>query len=140
MPSANFETGMKNRREVLGDAYVDNSWKHAERNEFVRPLMEMVTEQGWGAVWGRDGLDRKTRSLITLAMLVALNRPHEIKLHTRGAVNNGCTDKELQELLIHAGCYCGWPASVDGFRAVEEVLIEIAKEKAEAAKAVNTGT
>ena len=67
MSSANFEIGMKNRREVLGDAYVDNSWKHAERNEFVRPLMEMVTEQGWGAVWGRDGLDRKTRSLITLA-------------------------------------------------------------------------
>ena len=78
-----------------------------------------------GAIWSRPGLDRKTQSLATVSMLIAFNRPHELALHLRGALNNGWTREELQELLIHAGCYCGWPAAIDGFRVAKQVLDEL---------------
>lgn len=123
-----FEAGMRNRRRVLGDAYVDRSWAAAEADPFLRPLQEGVTELAWGAIWGRPGLDLKSRSLITVSVLIATNRRHELALHLRGALNNGWTREELQEIFLHAGCYCGWPAAVDSFRVAREVFAELEAE------------
>src|SRR5499433_4102794 len=118
MPAATkspvYRKGLKIRRAVLGRKYVDASIKAAD--EFNRPLQELVTEYGWGAVWGRPGLSRKTRSLINLAMLTALNRPHEVRLHLRGALRNGCTKEEVMEVLLQTAIYCGVPAAIDSFR------------------------
>jgi 4-carboxymuconolactone decarboxylase len=113
-----FETGLKVRREVLGAKYVDASI--AQADDFSRPLQELVTEYCWGAVWTRPGLSRKTRSLINLAMLTALNRPHEVELHLRGALNNGCTKEEIMEVLLQSAIYCGVPAAMDSFRMARE--------------------
>lgn len=117
-----FEKGLGVRREVLGDAYVDASLKAAD--EFSRPMQELVTSFCWGSVWTREGLPRKTRSLLNLAMLTALNRPHELKLHLRGALRNGCTREEIRETLLQAAVYAGVPAGVDAFRVAREVLAE----------------
>src|SRR5205807_4026947 len=108
------------RREVLGADYVDRAMASAD--PFTRVLYEFVTEWCWGAIWTRPGLSRKTRSLINLAMLTALNRPHEIKLHVRGALNNGVTREEMTEVFLQAGVYAGVPAGVDSFRAAKEVF------------------
>src|SRR5262252_7321183 len=115
-----FEDGLAVRREVLGDDYVDRAMAGAD--ELTRPLQELVTEYCWGAVWTRPGLPRKTRSLVNLAMLTALNRPHELKLHVRGALRNGCTPDEIMEVLLQAAIYCGVPAAIDGFRVAREVF------------------
>ena len=120
-----FEAGTRNRRTVLGDAYVDRSWAAAQSDPFLRPLQEAVTGLAWGAIWDRPGLDLKTRSLITVSVLIATNRRHELALHLRGALNNGWTREELQEIFLHAGCYCGWPAAVDSFRVAREVFAEL---------------
>ena len=117
-----FDKGLKIRREVLGAEYVDKSIAAADA--FNRPMQELVTEYCWGAVWGRPGLDRKTRSLLNLGMLTALNRPHEIKLHVRGAINNGVTEAEISEVLLQAAIYCGVPAAIDAFRVARETLNE----------------
>jgi 4-carboxymuconolactone decarboxylase len=117
-----IELGHKNRRKTLGDAYVDRSINNAQEDDFLRPLQEAVTGLAWGAVWGRPGLDLKTRSLVTISVLIALGRRHELRLHLNGALNNGWTREELQEILLHAACYCGMPAAVDGFRIAKEVL------------------
>jgi 4-carboxymuconolactone decarboxylase len=108
------------RRAVLGDEYVQQSSKRA--TEFTAPLQELVTEYCWGAVWGRPGLGLKTRSLLNLAMLTALNRPHELRLHVRGALNNGCTREEIRETLLQAAVYCGIPAALDAFRNAADEL------------------
>jgi 4-carboxymuconolactone decarboxylase len=118
-----FDAGIKTRREVLGDAYVDAALKTAD--EFGQPLQELVTEYCWGDVWNRPGLPRKTRSLINLAMLTALNRPHELRVHIRGALNNGATKEEIREVLLQTGIYCGIPAAVDSFRSAREVFKEL---------------
>ena len=118
-----FERGLKVRREVLGAEYVDNSLKSA--NEFMQAFQNITTEWCWGYAWTRDGLDRKTRSLLNLAMLTALNRSPEIKLHVRGAINNGVTVDEIKETLLHATVYCGIPAGLDAFKAANEVLKEL---------------
>jgi 4-carboxymuconolactone decarboxylase len=118
-----FERGLKVRREVLGAEYVDNSLKSA--NEFMQAFQNITTEWCWGYAWTRDGLDRKTRSLLNLAMLTALNRAPEIKLHVRGAINNGVTVDEIKEVLLHATVYCGIPAGLDAFKAANEVLKEL---------------
>jgi 4-carboxymuconolactone decarboxylase len=118
-----FDKGLAIRREVLGKDYVDNAIKSAD--DFNRPLQEFVTEYCWGAVWGRPGLPKKTRSMLNLAMLTALNRPHELKLHVRGALNNGVTREEISEILLHAAVYAGVPAAVDAFRTAREVLKEV---------------
>ena len=110
------------RRAVLGEAYVDQAMASAD--EFTRPLQELVTEYCWGAIWTRPGLSRKTRSLINLAMLTALNRPHELKLHVRGALRNGCTREEIMEVFLQAAVYCGVPAAVDSFRIAREAFQE----------------
>ena len=117
-----YDKGLAIRREVLGAEYVDNAIKNAD--EFNRPLQELVTEYCWGAVWGRPGLPKKTRSLLNLAMLTALNRPHELKLHVRGALKNGVSREEITEVLLQAAIYCGVPAAVDAFRTAREALKE----------------
>ena len=118
-----FDKGLKVRREVLGSEYVDNAIKNAD--DFSRPLQEFVTEYCWGELWNRPGLDRKLRSMLNLAMLAALNRPHEIKLHIRGAINNGMTKDEIKEVFLQVGVYCGVPAAVDAFRSAREVFAEM---------------
>ena len=117
-----FDKGLAIRREVLGADYVDNAIKSAD--DFNRPLQEFVTEYCWGAVWGRPGLSKKTRSMLKLAMLTALNKPHELKLHVRGALKNGVTREEISEIFLHAAVYAGVPAAVDAFRTAREVLKE----------------
>ena len=118
-----FEIGLQIRREVLGAEYVDKSISQAD--DFNRPLQELVTEYCWGAVWSRPGISRKMRSLINLAMLTALNRPHEVKLHLKAALNNGCSKEEIMEVLLQTAIYCGVPAAVDSFRLAREVFSEI---------------
>ncbi|MDQ4060697.1 MAG: 4-carboxymuconolactone decarboxylase [Pseudomonadota bacterium] len=118
-----FEEGLAVRRAVLGTEYVDRALASAD--DFNRPLQELVTEYCWGAVWTRPGLDRKSRSLINLAMLTALNRPHEVKLHIRGAINNGLSKEEIAEVFLQAAVYCGVPAAIDSFRLAREVFQEM---------------
>jgi 4-carboxymuconolactone decarboxylase len=118
-----FVKGLATRRAVLGADYVDNSIKNAD--DFNLPMQELVTEYCWNEVWNRPGLDRKTRSMLNLAMLTALNRPHELKLHVRGAINNGVTKEEIKEVLLQTAIYCGVPAAIDSFRNAKEVLKEM---------------
>jgi len=117
-----FENGLKTRRAVLGAEYVDASLASAD--EFNLPMQELVTEYCWNEIWNRPGLDRKTRSLLNLAMLTALNRPHELKLHVRGALNNGVTPAEIREVFLQTAIYCGVPAAIDSFRNAKEVFKE----------------
>lgn len=117
-----FDKGLAVRREVLGAEYVDKSIASAD--DFNRPMQELVTEYCWGEIWNRPGLDRKTRSIINLSMLTALNRPHEIKLHVLGALNNGLTQAEISEIFLQAAIYCGVPAAIDSFRIAREVFKE----------------
>ena len=118
-----FDQGLKTRREVLGSAYVDAAIANAD--DFNRPLQEMVTQYAWGDIWNRPGLDRRSRSLLNLAMLTALNRPHELKLHVRGALTNGLTKDEIKEVFLQAAIYCGMPAAIDAFRTAKEVFKEM---------------
>jgi 4-carboxymuconolactone decarboxylase len=118
-----FEKGLKVRREVLGTEHVDTSLKNAD--DFNRPMQEFVTEYCWGEIWSRPDLDRKTRSFINLAMLTALNRPHELRLHVRGALNNGISKDEIREVFMQAAIYCGVPASIGSFRVAKEVFTEL---------------
>jgi 4-carboxymuconolactone decarboxylase len=117
-----YEEGMAMRRAVLGEAHVQRSLDAA--TEFTEPIQELVTEYCWGAVWSRPGLSRRDRSLVNLGMLVALNRPDELKVHLRGALNNGVTVAEIQEALLQAGVYCGLPAALDAFRIAGAVIEE----------------
>jgi 4-carboxymuconolactone decarboxylase len=125
MAESMFDKGLKVRKEVLGAEYVEVALSSAD--DFNRPFQELVTEYAWGAVWGREGLPRKTRSMLNLAMLTALNRPQELKLHVRAAIRNGCTKEEIREILMHAAIYAGVPAAVDAFRIAREVISESAK-------------
>ena len=118
-----FQQGLQTRREVLGADYVDAALANAD--DFNRTLQELVTEYCWGDVWNRPGLDRRTRSMLNLAMLTALNRPHELKLHVKGALNNGVTKEEIREVLMQTAIYCGVPAAVDSFRNAREVFKEL---------------
>ena len=122
-----YEEGLAIRREVLGAEYVDKAIAAAETDPFARALQEFVTEWAWGSIWTRPGLPRKTRSLLNLAMLAAMNRTHEIKLHVKGALNNGVTREEIAEVFLQAGVYAGAPAAVDAFRIAREVFAEIDK-------------
>ena len=117
-----FEKGLEVRRAVLGKDFVDKSIRDAD--DFTHPLQKLVTEYCWGSIWTRPGLPRKTRSLINLAMLTALNRPHEVKLHVQGALNNGCSKEEIMEVLLQTAIYCGIPAAVDSFRTAKEFFQE----------------
>jgi 4-carboxymuconolactone decarboxylase len=118
-----FAAGEQVRRAVLGDAHVDLSL--AKRNAFNEPLQDLITRYAWGEIWSRPGLPRHTRSLLTLAMLVALNRTEELRIHLRGAANNHVTREEIQELLLQAAVYCGVPAANSAFRVAEQVFAEM---------------
>jgi 4-carboxymuconolactone decarboxylase len=122
MASELYDKGMKIRREVMGDDYVDRAL--ASVDDFNREFQQMVTEHAWGAIWSRPGLSKKQRSLINLSMLAALNRPEEFELHFRGALKNGCTLDELKETLLQIAVYCGMPAGVSAFRIARKVLDE----------------
>jgi 4-carboxymuconolactone decarboxylase len=117
-----FDKGLALRREVLGSEYVDKSL--AERDEFTADLQQLVTEFAWGSVWTREGLPRPTRSLLCIVMLTALNRPHELRLHLKAALGNGCSPVEIREALIQSVIYCGVPAALDAFRIAREVFKE----------------
>ena len=118
-----FERGLVTRRSVLGDKYVDASLSAA--TDFNWPMQKLATEFCWEEIWNRPGLDRRSRSLINLGMIAALNRPHELKIHIRGALNNGVTKSELQEVFLQISAYCGVPAGLDSFRIAKEVLEEM---------------
>lgn len=115
-----FDAGLKVRKEVLGDEYVEASL--AKATPYTMVMQELTTEFCWGTVWTRPGLERKTRSLINIAMITALNRPNEVRLHIRGALNNGCTKEEITEALMQATIYCGVPAGIDSFKVMQEVF------------------
>jgi 4-carboxymuconolactone decarboxylase len=117
-----FQEGLQVRKAVMGEEYVERSFQEAD--EFTRPFQELVTEYAWGAVWARPGLPRKVRSLLTVAVTAALNRPHELRLHLRGALRNGCTPEEIRETLLQVAVYAGMPAGLDAFRVAREVLAE----------------
>lgn len=117
-----FEKGLAVRKAVLGSEFVDKAISSAD--DFNRPLQELVTEFCWGAVWTRDGLPRRIRSMLNLAMLTALNRPHELKMHVQGALRNGVTREEIREILLQATIYAGVPAGVDAFRVAREAMAD----------------
>jgi 4-carboxymuconolactone decarboxylase len=127
MDKATFDRGLEIRKAVLGAEYVENSFKNAD--DFNRPMQELATEYCWGYVWGREGLPRKTRSMLNLAMISALNRPHELKIHVAGALRNGLTRQEICEIFLQVAIYCGVPAGVDAFRSAREVFAEMDRKK-----------
>lgn len=115
-----FDKGLATRKQVMGEDFVAHAFANA--TDFTRPIQEHITAKAWGDVWQRPGLELKTRSLITVAMLTALGKQHELKAHVRGALNNGATSAEIQEVLLHAAVYCGVPTAVDAFRSAAEVI------------------
>jgi 4-carboxymuconolactone decarboxylase len=122
-----FDRGLAIRKDVLGAEYVENAMRNAD--EFNMPMQELTTEYCWGYVWGREGLPRKTRSMLNLAMISALNRPHELKIHVKGALKNGVTKAEIREVLLQVAIYCGVPAGVDSFRIAREAFNEVEKQQ-----------
>ncbi|MCC4243848.1 MULTISPECIES: carboxymuconolactone decarboxylase family protein [Stappia] len=118
-----FEAGLKTRREVLGDAYVNASVNKA--TDYNWPMQQLVTEYCWGDVWNREGLGRRERSILNLGMISALGRSHELRLHVRGAINNGLTKEEIREIMLQVAIYCGVPAGIDSFRTAQEVFEEM---------------
>lgn len=130
MPDVNgsYDRGLAKRKQVLGDEHVQRSLDQA--SEFARPMQELATGYCWGEIWTRDGLDPRARSLINLGMLTALNRSHELAVHVRGAVRNGCTREEIQEALLQAAVYCGVPAGLEAFRVADEALSAVEREAA----------
>lgn len=125
MDSETYQRGRQIRSEVLGREYVDKAL--AEADDFTGPLQDLVTEYCWGAVWGRDGLSRKTRSMLNLAMTSVLNRPHELRTHLRAALTNGVTRDEIREVFLQVAVYAGVPAAVDSFRAAGEIFDELGR-------------
>jgi len=121
--SEKFDRGLKTRREVLGDEYVERSLSAAD--DFTWPMQKLATEYCWDEIWNRPNLDRRSRSILNLGMIAALNRPHELKTHVRGAINNGLSKAEISEIFLQVAIYCGVPAAIDSFRIAQEVFKEI---------------
>ncbi len=115
-----FQAGIETRTQVMGSEFVDRAFGNA--TEYTMPMQEFITRNAWGNVWQRPGLDLKTRSLVTVAMLAALGKQQELKGHVRGALNNGATPEELREVMLHATVYCGFPTAIEAFRSVTEVV------------------
>lgn len=115
-----FDKGLATRKRVMGEDFVARAFGNA--TPFTEPIQQYITRNAWGDVWQRPGLDLKTRSLITVAMLIAMGKQHELKGHVRGALNNGVTPEELQEVLLHASIYCGVPTAVEAFRTAASVV------------------
>ncbi|ABK49775.1 4-carboxymuconolactone decarboxylase [Shewanella sp. ANA-3] len=128
MNDEQYEKGLEVRRAVMGDSFVDKALSSA--TDFTRPLQELVTANCWGEVWVREGLSRQTRSLVTIATLAALKASTELRGHVRGALRNGCTVEEIQEVLLHSTLYCGMPSGIEAFRAAKEVIEEWQAEQA----------
>jgi 4-carboxymuconolactone decarboxylase len=126
MDKATFDKGLEIRKAVLGKEFVEKSFASAD--DFNMPMQELATEYCWGYVWGREQLDKKTRSMLNLAMIAALNRPHELKLHVGGALRNGVTRDEIREVFLQVAIYCGVPAGVDSFRIAREAFAELDKK------------
>ncbi len=118
--NSQFDKGLARRKQVMGEDFVANAFGKA--TDFTLPMQHYITKNAWGDVWQREGLDLKTRSLITVAMLTALGKQHELKGHVRGALNNGASVSEIQEVLLHASIYCGVPSAVEAFRSAAEVV------------------
>ena len=118
-----FDRGLEIRKKVLGAEFVEKSFAAAD--DFNRPMQELTTEYCWGAVWGRDTLSMKQRSMLNLAMISCLNRPHELKLHVRAAITNGLTKEEIKEVFLQVATYCGVPAGIDSFRIAREAFKEM---------------
>lgn len=123
MDQATYDKGREIRTAALGSEYVERAAANAD--EFSQPLQELVTEYCWGAVWGRDGLSLKTRSMLNLAMIAVLNRPHELRTHIKGALTNGVTHDEIREIFLQVGVYAGIPAAVDSFRVAREAFADL---------------
>ncbi|WP_370063323.1 carboxymuconolactone decarboxylase family protein [Mycobacterium sp. MAA66] len=123
MDQQTYDKGREIRTKVLGAAHVQANAGNAD--EFTQPLQDLVTEYAWGAVWGREGLELKTRSMLNLAMIAVLNRPHELRTHLKGAINNGVSREEIREIFLQVGVYAGMPAAVDSFRLAREVFAEL---------------
>lgn len=123
--SDTYKKGLAMRKKVLGAKYVEDSI--AQADEFMSHFQDYVTEHAWGAVWVREGLSPKTRSMLNLAILTAINRPHELRLHLKGALNNGVTKEEIREIFLHCGAYCGAPAALDAFKVAKQVFAEEGK-------------
>ena len=121
-----YDKGLEIRTAVMGKAYVDKALA-ANADDFGGPVQAYITEHAWGAIWGRDGLSRKTRSMLNLAMLAILNRPHELRGHIRGALNNGVTKDEIREIFMHVGIYAGAPAMLDSIRIAKDMFTEMEK-------------
>jgi 4-carboxymuconolactone decarboxylase len=121
-----YDKGLEIRTAVMGKSYVDKAFA-ANADEFARPVQDYITEYAWGAVWGREGLPHKTRSMLNLAMLAILNRPHELRGHIRGALNNGVSKDEIREIFMQVGVYAGAPAMLDSIRIAKEMFAEIEK-------------
>ncbi len=128
MDKDTFDRGLQIRKDTLGAEFVENSFRTAD--DFNMPMQELTTEYCWGYVWGREELPRKTRSMLNLAMISALNRPHELKMHIAGALRNGVTREEIREIFLQVAIYCGVPAGVDSFRIAREVFKEIDQQTA----------
>jgi 4-carboxymuconolactone decarboxylase len=123
MSKETFDKGLAIRKSVIGAEFVDKAFANAD--DFTMPLQELVTEYCWGAVWGREGLEKKIRSLLNIAMLSTLNRPNELKVHVKGAIRNGATKEEIRETLMQVAIYAGVPAAVDSFRHAKDALAEL---------------
>ncbi|WEJ08397.1 carboxymuconolactone decarboxylase family protein [Sinorhizobium prairiense] len=123
VPSEQFAHGLATRREVMGDEYVDAALGKA--TDFTWPMQQLVTEYCWDNIWNRPGLDRRSRSILNLGMISVLNRPHELRGHVRGAINNGLTKEEIQEIFLQVAIYVGVPAGIDSFRHAQDVFNEM---------------
>ena len=123
---SHYDKGLATRKQVMGEDFVARALSNT--TDFTRPIQEHITAKAWGDVWQRPGLDLKTRSLVTVALLTALGKQHELKGHVRGALNNGCTVAEIRETLLHCAVYAGVPAAIDAFRAAQEVLNEVQQQ------------
>jgi 4-carboxymuconolactone decarboxylase len=119
-----FKAGLAVRKKVMGEKYVNESLANAQADEFMLPLQQFLTENAWGVAWVREGLSLKTRSMLNLAILTAINRPNELKLHIRGAINNGVSKEEMQEIFLQCGVYCGAPAALESFKLAQQVFKE----------------
>ncbi len=129
MSEESKKQGLKVRNEVMGAEFVERAKNNT--TELTEPLQDFINEHVWGSTWQRDGLDRRTRSLVTIAMLTALKAPTELKGHVRGALNNGCTVDEIKEVLLHSTPYCGAPASQEAFRAAQEIIDDYSQKQAD---------
>ena len=119
MSEQDYQAGLTIRKQVMGEAHVEKSM--GKVSDFAMPVQDWINENGWGSTWQREGLDKATRSLVTVAMLTALRAPNELKGHIKGALNNGCTPEQIREVLLHSAVYCGAPALQEAFRAAEDV-------------------